>query len=188
MTELTAETKDIIKRWYAVYTRPHHEKRVAESLNTQGIEHFLPLVQEVHRWVDRKKAVEVPLIRGYVFVHIALQESLYVLETFGVVRFVTFKRQYAVIPDFQIEALQRTLELGYRLNPTDYLTVGQLVEVIEGPLAGTIGRIQCIQNEKKFVISLDAIKTSYWVQIHPDQLRPLSPEKKQAIVSLPLGM
>lgn len=184
----TGELLDTQKRWYAVYTRPHHEKKVAEGLETQAIDHYLPLVKECHRWADRKKVVEVPLIRGYVFVHIILPQSLYVLETYGVVRFVTFKQKYAPIPDFQIEALQRTLETGYQLTPTEYLAVGQLVEVIEGPLQGTIGRIQCIQNEKRFVISLDAIQTSYMVQINPDHLRPLSAEKRQAIFTLPLGM
>jgi len=175
-------------RWYAVYTRPKHEKRVAESLTNQNIEHYLPLVQEKHNWADRKKVVEVPLIKGYVFVHIGLAQSLYVLETYGVVRFVTFNRQYAPIPDFQIEAIRRTLDLGYNLMPTEYLGVGQLVEVVEGPLQGTIGRIQSIRNEHKFVISLDAIKASYMIQIDPENLRPLSAEKHQAIITLPLGI
>lgn len=179
---------DFQVRWYAVYTRPKHEKKVAENLKNQNIEHYLPLVKEKHKWADRKKLVEVPLIRGYVFVHISLPQSLYVLETYGVVRFVTFNRQYAPIPDFQIAAIRRTLDLGYSLLPTEYMGVGQLVEVIEGPLQGTVGRVQYIHNEHKFVISLDAIQASYMIQIDPSNLRPLNEEKRQAIFKLPLGI
>lgn len=174
--------------WYAVYTRPHFEKRVAEGLTTQGIENYLPLVKEKHRWADRRKTIEVPLIRGYVFVRIHLRQTMYVVETFGVVRIVTFNREYARIPDFQIDALKRALACGVELAPINYIPVGQMVQVIDGPLQGTIGRVQRIQNEDKFVISLDAIQASYTIQINPAYLRPISKKKRPAIFTLPLGM
>ncbi len=175
-------------RWYAVYTRPRHEKKVFSSLQKKGIESYLPLIKQCHQWSDRKKWVEEPLIRGYVFVNIPLKHSLYVLETYGIVKFVMFKREYASIPNFQIEALKRTIESEYTIKARTYLKVGQIVEVVGGSLKGIIGRIQRIENDNRFVISLDAIQTAFSVHINPSLLRPVSEGKREKILSLPLGL
>lgn len=175
-------------RWYAVYTRPRHEKKVLSNLQKKGIESYLPLIKQYHQWSDRKKWVEEPLIRGYVFVNIPLKYSLYVLETYGIVRFVMFKREYASIPNFQIEALKRTIDSKYPIEARPYLKVGQIVEVVEGSLKGIIGRIQRIENDNKFVISLDAIQSAFSVQIDPSLLRLASEKKRKKILTLPLGL
>ncbi|MCK9559053.1 MAG: UpxY family transcription antiterminator [Candidatus Marinimicrobia bacterium] len=175
------------RHWYAVYTKPRHEKKVDELLREQKIECYLPLVSQEHHWTQRKKEVEVPLIRGYVFVRIQLEQMLYVLQTYGVVRFVMFSKELAVVPDFQIEALKRFLEGGFTLAPINYMQIGQLVEVIDGPLKGVIGKIQNINNQDKFVLALDAVQAAYTIQVDPLILAPLPPEKKKKIFTLPLG-
>ncbi len=70
MTEVNTET------WYAVHTRARHERVIAQRLREQGINTFLPLVTEVHRWSDRRKSVEVPLFGCYVFVKLPRPESI----------------------------------------------------------------------------------------------------------------
>ena len=171
-------------RWYAAYTRPHHEKKVYTLLEEKNIHSYLPLVKEYRRWSDRKKWVEEPLIRGYIFVNIKLTNTLYVLETDGVVRFVTFNKEYAAIPDFQIEALQRANSSDYKLTPSKYLGIGQPVEIVSGPLKGVVGRVESIYNREKFVISLDAIQASFTVNLDPSLIKPVSKSKK---IDLPLG-
>ena len=42
------------QNWYAVQTRIRHEKAVRDRLIGQGITTFLPLINEIHRWNDRK--------------------------------------------------------------------------------------------------------------------------------------
>ena len=85
--------------WYALYTRPRHEKRVSTQLGERHIESFLPSRCEVHRWKDRKKEVCLPLFPGYVFVRICLQDRLQVLQLPGVVRFVGFSGIPARVPE-----------------------------------------------------------------------------------------
>jgi len=172
--------------WYAAYTRPRHEKKVDELLDEAKVERYLPLVSKEHQWSQRRKLVGEPLIRGYIFVRIRPQEALYVLETHGVVRFVMFNKELAAIPDFQINALKRSLDGGFALSPTNYIQVGQLVEVTDGPLKGIFGKIQRIDNEDKFVLALDAVQAAYTVQIESRFLSPILPEKRRKI-TLPLG-
>jgi transcription antitermination factor NusG len=185
---LSSQLPQEVLHWYAVYTKPRHEKKVVENLNIQNIEVYAPLVKKCRQWSDRKKWVEEPLIKGYVFVHICPENSLYVLETPGVVRFVMFSGEYAVIPDFQIIALQKTIESKYPIQPTQYLKIGEYVEVINGPLKGIIGKVQRAEGKTKFVISLDTIQSSFSVEIDSSYLRALPEDKKKKIFSPPLGI
>ena len=79
-----------IENWYAVHTRARHERTVAHRLRDQGVNTFLPLVTEVHRWSDRRKSVEVPLFGCYVFVKLPPtgEHRLRVLRIDGVLKFV----------------------------------------------------------------------------------------------------
>src|ERR1700685_2329281 len=74
-------------RWYAVRTRSRHEKLVARQLETQGIESFLPLLTQTHKWSDRTKQVETPLFSGYAFLRMvhSTDDRVRVLRTQGVV-------------------------------------------------------------------------------------------------------
>jgi len=72
--------------WYAIHTRSRHEKWVAKQLQGKGIFTFLPLLQEIHGWSDRRSKVEVPMFSCYAFVRIAqtTEERLKILRTPGV--------------------------------------------------------------------------------------------------------
>ncbi|MCF7885833.1 MAG: UpxY family transcription antiterminator [Candidatus Marinimicrobia bacterium] len=160
-------------RWYALYTKPRAEKKVKGRLKSKGFNVFLPLKEVERKWSDRTKLVEIPLIRSYVFVNIPLIDSLPVLQTSGVVGFVRFKGEYAPIPDYQIETLRRTLETKANLEPVDYFQKGQLVKVTQGPLEGAIGRIKMIKNRSKLIISLDALQSSYSVNVNPEHVQAI---------------
>ncbi len=92
--------------WYAAYTHSRAEKKVARELEKQGIEHYLPLIKTLKQWTDRKKKVEEPLIRSYIFVHITEKEYMDVLHTAGVMTIVRFSGKPVAIPDWQIENLK----------------------------------------------------------------------------------
>jgi len=54
-------------QWYAIQTRSRHEKFVDSQLKQRGVTTFLPLVNELRRWSDRQKLVQLPLFSSYVF-------------------------------------------------------------------------------------------------------------------------
>ena len=58
------------KKWFAVYVKSRCEKKVSQQLDDMGIESFLPLITRIKQWSDRKKKVEEPLFRSYIFVNI----------------------------------------------------------------------------------------------------------------------
>src|SRR5437870_13327455 len=56
--------------WYAIQTRYRFERKAAAQLQNKGIETFLPVIEESHRWSDRSTHIFVPLLSGYVFVRL----------------------------------------------------------------------------------------------------------------------
>jgi transcription antitermination factor NusG len=159
-------------RWYAGYTASRHEKRVAEHLAQRGIEHFLPLYDTVHRWNNGRHRVQLPLFPSYVFVRMALQERLRVLEVPGFVRLVSFNGLPFPLPDTDIDTMREALSKGVLAEPYPYLTVGTRVEVRRGPLQGMSGILLRRQNKYRVVISVDLIMRSMAVEVEAGDVFP----------------
>ena len=153
------------ERWYAVYTRAQHEKRVAELLAQRAVEHFLPVYETVHRWKDRKMRLQLPLFPGYLFVRIALNDRLGVLQVPSIVRLVGFNCGPKALADEEVEGLRRALAEGVRAEPHPYLKVGRRVRITAGPLEGREGILKRWKGDLRVVLSTDLIQRSILVDI-----------------------
>ena len=98
------------KQWYAVYTRPRWEKKVANLLTRKEIENYCPLNKIVRQWADRKKTVYEPLFTSYVFVYTSENEMLPIRQTDGVLNFVYWLGKPAVIREEEIETIKDLLD------------------------------------------------------------------------------
>ncbi len=94
------------RNWYALYTCPRHEKKVAEQIEQRQISCFLPLYRSTRRWRDRRKELELALFPGYVFVRIAVDDKLKVLQVPGAVRLVSSNGKPCALPEQEIECLR----------------------------------------------------------------------------------
>lgn len=154
--------------WYAIYTKPRHEKKVYQQLIEKDISVFLPTTKSLRQWKDRRKWVEMPLFTSYVFINILLKNKLEALETHGVVKMVSFGGVPASIPDWQIEQLKKVISQPESLRLEQYLKEGDTVEVIEGPLKGVKGYLREIRGETRVAILIDGIyqSASFEMQKH----------------------
>jgi len=160
--------------WYALYTCPRHEKCVAYQVEQRSIACFLPLYRSVHRWKDRRKELDLALFPGYVFVRLALQDRLRVLQLPSAVRLVSFNGQPAVLPEAEIEGLRQRLARGGRLEPHPYLRVGRRVRVCGGPMQGLEGIIVRRKDRCRVVFSLDLLMRSVAVEVDESDVEPLA--------------
>jgi len=158
--------------WYALYTCPRHERRVAEQIKQCRISCFLPLYRSVRRWKDRRKELELALFPGYVFVRIALKDRLRVLQMASVVRFVSFNGHPVPLPDSEMESLMNGLTSGVRAEPHPYFTVGRRMRVRSGPLAGTQGILVRRKDRFRLVLSLELIMRSIAVEVDEADVEP----------------
>lgn len=169
------------KHWYALYVKSRAEKKVLTQLEEQGVEAFLPLVTRIKQWSDRKKKVEEPLFRSYVFVHSTEKEHYPILNVYGVVRFVTFEHKAVVVPDNQIIAIKRYIddfkEEEDNLKNTE-LKEGQMVRIIAGPLTGLTGQLKSVKNKKYLIVYIEAVGQYIPVNIPRTKVEPIA-EKEQ---------
>jgi transcription antitermination factor NusG len=130
-------------RWYALYTRPRWEKKVAELLDAKKIENYCPLQKTERNWSDRKKIILEPLFKSYVLVRLASKAHIPVLQTDGVLGFVTVQGKPAVIRDEEIDLVKQFLK-DYEHVQVERIDVkiNDEVTIINGPLMQQTGQVQ----------------------------------------------
>ena len=174
----------ISKSWYALYVKSRHEKCVHSELQQKGIESSLPLTIVIRQWSDRRKKVEVPLFRGYVFVKIDIKnEKLPVLTTSGVVKFVTFNNVTVPIPEDQMYWLQQMIASDLLLSQEQDFPIGTEIDVMFGPLKGLRGRVKQKNSETRLVVWFDAIMQGVSVEIDPTWLTPVRLQKNISAIA-----
>jgi transcriptional antiterminator RfaH len=163
------------KKWYAVYTHFNNEKKVASLLYAKGIEAYLPLRKILKQWSDRKKWVEEPLIRSYVFVKITAFEADVLHYTPGIASMVSFGGRLVPISQQEINLLQ--LVCGQQPEavetPMDLLT-GDTVEIIAGPLMGLKAELTSWKGKDKVVLHIEALNRYLLVDVPAYCLRKTS--------------
>lgn len=157
--------------WYALYTCPRHEKRVAQQIERRSIGCFLPVYRSIRRWKDRRKELELALFPGYVFVQMELENRLRVLELSGAVRLVSFNGRPAVVPANEIETLQHRLS-GAKVEPHPYLQTGRRVRVRSGSMEGLEGIVVRRKDSCRIVFSIELIQRSVAVEVDQADLEP----------------
>lgn len=135
------------KKWFAVYTRPRWEKKVAESLTRNKIENYCPINRVVRQWSDRKKVVNEPLFTSYVFVKVTDKEHVSLKKTDGVINLVYWLNKPAVIPDHEIDTIRHFLSehSNVSLQQTP-INVKDKVRILSGPLFEQEGQVLFVKN------------------------------------------
>jgi transcriptional antiterminator NusG len=161
--------------WYAIYTKPRHERKVNTHLSREGIKTFLPEIERWSRRKDRKKTVSDPIFPGYLFVRTELNSDirLKVIKTDGVVRILGSNGTPTAIPENQIEAIHRIVDNKKIVSPHGYLTEGQVVKVIRGPLKGVEGIFVSEKCNEKLVISIDILHRSVSIAMAETDVEPV---------------
>ncbi len=165
------------KQWHALYVRSRSEKKVLSQLEDRGFKAYLPLVTQIKKWSDRKKKVEEPLFRSYVFVYSSEREYISILNVYGVIKFVTFEKKAVVVPENQILAIKKFVseyERGeeFRLLNNEDLKEGQQVRIINGPMKGLVGRLETICNKRHLIVYIDVVGQSIPVHISRAKVEP----------------
>ncbi len=141
-------------------------------LTEAGIEAFLPQQKILKQWSDRKKWVEEPLFRSYLFVLINQDEYYKVLNIIGVVKYITFEGKAVPVPDQQILAIKQFLnnEEDHFVS-SDTFQIGDQVEISRGTLKGLLGNLVDIHGKQKVKIEIESIGQSIILTIPKSYLK-----------------
>lgn len=165
MAMISKADKDIY-RWYPVYTHARAEKKAYQALVDKNIDTYLPLQRQLKQWSDRKKWVEEPFIKSYLFVHVKEHQLTEVLMTKGIARFIYFSGKITAMPDKQVEGLKLLMASPYELEITEHdLLPGEKIIVKAGPLKGLSGEIISYRSQKHLSLRLENMGYSIIVHV-----------------------
>ncbi len=159
--------------WYVFRVRPRHEKVVASQLSEKEQHYFLPLLKEKRRWGKRTAQVETPLFPGYVFCEAERYELLPILKTPGVVDVVRVGTSPAPVNKDEVLAIKRVIDLNAKIEPCNFLSVGQKVKIVDGPFVGLSGCLIDVRNAKRLVLSISLLQRSVCVEVDEAVILPL---------------
>ncbi len=166
--------KQVVPKWYAIYTHPRAEKLVYSRLLEINVETYLPLQKTYRQWSDRKKLIEKPLLSSYVFVKVIHAEFQKVYKTTGVVKFISFEGHPVPIPQKQIDNLRLLIDSNAVITVTsEKFEKGDNVEVMTGSLTGLTGELVKVHGRKKVIVRIDKLEQNIVVTIPVTFLRKI---------------
>jgi transcription antitermination factor NusG len=155
--------------WYALYTKPRWEKKVLALLTKQHIEAYLPTKNVLKQYSDRRKKVDELILPSYIFVHIAEAQKPEVRYTSGIVNFVYWLGQPAIIRDKEIELLKEFLALdGIVYLEKIERQIGDQVQLKAGAFKGQLATITKI-NKNITELILDSLQIKLTLRTNKDE-------------------
>jgi transcription antitermination factor NusG len=163
------------KKWFAVYTRPRWEKKVAEILTHKKIECYCPINKVVRQWSDRKKIVHEPLFTSYVFVKVPETGLTSLKQTNGVINLVYWLGKPAVIRDVEIEIIKRFLNehINIQLEKAS-IQVNDKVRILGGPLMEMEGQVLSIKS-KTIKVALPSLGYMMYAEVETSNVEVTKP-------------
>ncbi len=165
---MTTQTSPL--KWYVLYTRPKFEGRISEEIGTMHYESYVPVRMVKRQWSDRIKQICEPLFMNYVFVHTDIRYKADILQIPGVVRFVSFQNNPAVLPSEEIQRIRLIESNCNTLEKESYFTQGERVWVKSGPFAGMEGTLLSSVDSYRFIIRLPLLQQAVSVEISIDDI------------------
>lgn len=162
------------KNWYAVYTKPRWEKKIALKLDEKGIEAYCPLNKVTRQWSDRKKVVLDPLFKGYVFVHVEDERKWAVMEVNGVLNYVYWNGKPAVIRNDEIDTIRKFLNEFTDVEVEEYqLEPHKKVRVRQGVLMNHEGILLELHGNKARV-KIESMGLELSAMFEKNNLEPIN--------------
>jgi len=155
--------------WYALYTRSHCEQLVCDQLTARGFSLFLPKIDIWSQRAGKQRLIPVPMFPGYLFLRHAMDKQSYldVRKARGLVRILGERwDKLSVIPDTEIEAIQRILNMSLPILSYPYMREGQRVRITQGPLTGIEGiLLQSKPAKGLLILSVELLQRSVAVEV-----------------------
>jgi len=166
-------------QWFAVYVKANSEKKLFDNLQEKNIECYLPIRKVLKYWSDRKKWVEEPLFKGYIFVKVSSKEFFTALNTTGAICYISFGGRAQSIPENQIANIKTFLAQSVHEITVSHERIqqGVSVEVLHGSFKGIKGEVINILGQSRLLVRIDSLNCSLYANIERDEVKLL--EEKQ---------
>ena len=107
-----------------------------------------------------------------------LDRRLHVLTTPGVHMILTCGEHIAIIPESEIEGIQRAVTGSCRVEPYPFLKCGSRVRVVRGAMEGVEGILVRKKNLYRLVLSVDMLAQSVAVEVQASDVETCGSESE----------
>ncbi|GLC89982.1 transcription termination/antitermination protein NusG [Lysinibacillus piscis] len=175
------------KNWYVVHTYSGYENRVKANLEkrveTMGMQDkifrvIVPEHEETEMKDGKKRTMMRKVFPGYVLVELIMtDDSWYVVRnTPGVTGFIGSSgggaKPTPLLPE-EVDRLLQQMGMTEKVVEVD-ITIGEAVEVLEGPFAHFQGRVEEIDTEKgKVKVSVDMFGRETIMELDFEQIQKI---------------
>jgi transcription antitermination factor NusG len=157
--------------WFVCHTRPRCEKKFAALLVAEGIEHDLPLVPSVRRYLNQTKRFTKPLFPGYVFAEVPAARKTRIYQQDLLARAIPVTNESAFLR--QLADVRAIVASGLELSLHPLLVRGRKIRVVGGPLHGLEGEVDDATNPHGIVVSVDVLQQGLLVKVPLQNLQAL---------------
>jgi transcription antitermination factor NusG len=160
--------------WYAVYTKPRWEKKVALLLSEKGVENYCPLNKVIKQWSDRRKVILEPVFKSYVFVKVDDDKKWDLKKINGIINYVYWLGKPAVIKEEEINTIRKFLNEFSDVQVSDDrgLKINSKVRIKQGLMMNYHGMlVELTGNRAK--VRIESMGISLHAQFDKKNLEPI---------------
>jgi len=152
--------------WFVFYVKSRTEFKANQLLNRDGFESYLPVIKVLKQWSDRKKWIEEPLFKSYIFVKVRRHQLYNVLQTPPIVTYVRFAGEPAVIHQRHIDLIKELIvnKTKFELS-AEIVKVGESIKIKTGPFKGQNGVVKELRGKRKLLVSLESINFTLEIEL-----------------------
>lgn len=154
------------RHWYVAIVRNNTEKAVAERLEAEGYDCYLPTQRKLRIWSNgKKKYIDRVVIPAVIFMRVTESERRKAVYLPYILRFMTNKagenanrvgKPLAIIPEVQIETLRFMLrQSSTEVSVGAEYRKGEKVRVIRGDLRGLEGEVLESDGKSELIVRID---------------------------------
>jgi len=143
------------------------------NLQRQGFETFLPMQKITQRKASHFVSDAKPFFPGYMFVSVNSELSPWrtINSTVGVSRLVNFDGNPKPLPLQLISGLMQRCDAANTMIPLNRFNEGDSVEMLTGPFANFIAKVDTIDPEQRIWVLMDFMGQKTRMQVTADQLQ-----------------
>ena len=162
-----------MQQWYIIQFKPNAHNLAERNLRRQGFKTFLPLQEVTNRKASRFTNNLKPLFPGYMFVGIAEYSAPLsrIKNTLGVSSLVSFDSRPHQVPNELIAGLMLRCDNSGIIIPQGTLSKGDSVEILKGPFASFIAKVETVDSEQRVWIMMELMGHHAKVKVAAEQIR-----------------
>ena len=162
---------DLLKKWFILQFKPNSHRLAKLNLHRQGFKSFLPMHEYTKFKYNRYVSNLRPLFPGYMFVAFNPESGPWkqINCTTGVSKLVSFGNQPKPVPLDLMSGLMSRCDADGKLLPSKRLNKGDTVEILMGPFANYIAKVETIDADQRVWVLMELMGQLTRISIDPNQ-------------------